>query len=121
MQSKAVTQATIAISNPRLQIYDAEIRLMADFRGLRYFMYHRRIVTALGFIVMFIIIELICAAIAWRFFGQNLWNALHSAFEELQEEQRQQRLLQQQEKGQEEDNNQLDDVASATDNDHESD
>lgn len=94
---------------------------MADFRGLRYFMYHRRIVTALGFIVMFIIIELVCAAIAWRFFGQNLWNALHSALEEMAEEQQRQQLQHQQEQNNDDETEtHTDKVSTVSENDHES-
>ncbi|KAI8142057.1 putative adipose-regulatory protein-domain-containing protein [Fennellomyces sp. T-0311] len=88
-KAKSITQAIISISTHQLQLYNAEIRIIADFKGLRYYMYHRRFVTALGFIVMFILIEVICAAIAWKFFGQNLWNKIHALFEQMElEEQR---------------------------------
>ncbi|ORY95628.1 putative adipose-regulatory protein-domain-containing protein [Syncephalastrum racemosum] len=91
-KSRPVKQVTVSVSNPRLQVYDAELRVVADFRGLRYYMYHRRIVTALSFIVMFMVIELVCSAIAWKFFGQNVWNKLKDVMDEvhLAEQQRQQ-------------------------------
>ncbi|KAI9278620.1 putative adipose-regulatory protein-domain-containing protein [Phascolomyces articulosus] len=90
-KSKSVTQAIISVSSHQLQVYDAEIHVMADFRGLRYYMYHRRFVTASGFVVMFILIEIICAAIAWKFFGQNLWNKIHAVFEQMELEELQRR------------------------------
>ncbi|KAI9499264.1 putative adipose-regulatory protein-domain-containing protein [Zychaea mexicana] len=89
--AKHVTQAIISISTHQLQLYDANIHVVADFRGLRYYMYHRRFITALGFIVMFILIEMICAAIAWKFFGQNLWNKIHAVFEQMELEEQQRR------------------------------
>ena len=60
-------------------------------------MYHRRFVTASGFIIMFIIIEIICAAIAWKFFGQNLWNKIHAVFEQMELEEQLRREEQEQE------------------------
>lgn len=46
-------------------------------------MYHRRLVTAIGFVILFTVIEIICAAVAWKFFGQNLWNKVHEALEQM--------------------------------------
>jgi hypothetical protein len=43
-------------------------------------MYHRRIATAFVFIVLFTAIEVIFASIAWRTFGQNLWEKLMDVF-----------------------------------------
>jgi hypothetical protein len=43
-------------------------------------MYHRRISTAIVFIVIFTLIEVVCAVGAWRAFGKNLWDKLHEAF-----------------------------------------
>ncbi|KAI9316380.1 putative adipose-regulatory protein-domain-containing protein [Dichotomocladium elegans] len=83
-KARPVTQATISLSSNRLQIYDAEIHVIADFHGLRYYMYHRRLITAIGFIAMFIGIEVICAAVAWKFFGQNMWNKLHDALGQME-------------------------------------
>ncbi|KAI7854643.1 putative adipose-regulatory protein-domain-containing protein [Circinella umbellata] len=83
-KSKSVTQATVSVSTNQLQLYDANIHVIADFRGLRHYMYHRRFITASGFIIMFILIEIICAAIAWKFFGQNLWNKIHAVFEQME-------------------------------------
>lgn len=43
-------------------------------------MYHRRITTAVIFIVLFTAIEVVFAMGAWRVFGKNLWDKLHEAF-----------------------------------------
>ena len=43
-------------------------------------MYHRRVSTAFIFIVLFTIIELVFASIAWKTFGKNMWDNLHEAF-----------------------------------------
>lgn len=45
-------------------------------------MYHRRVATAFIFIVLFTTIEVIFASIAWRAFGENLWEKLTSVFEQ---------------------------------------
>ncbi|KAG0174093.1 Berardinelli-Seip congenital lipodystrophy 2 (seipin) [Apophysomyces sp. BC1034] len=88
MEHKAnpMTKAKVTLSSSRVQVYDAQLQIIADFRGLRYHMYHHRIPTAITFIAMFAVIELICAAIAWKSFGQNFWNKLHAAFEQVQGE-----------------------------------
>ncbi|KAF7721062.1 Berardinelli-Seip congenital lipodystrophy 2 (seipin) [Apophysomyces ossiformis] len=85
MENKAypMTKAKVTLSSSRVQVYDAQLRVIADFRGLRYHMYHHRIPTAITFIALFAVIELIFAAIAWKSFGQNVWNKLHAAFEQL--------------------------------------
>ncbi|KAI8341467.1 putative adipose-regulatory protein-domain-containing protein [Chlamydoabsidia padenii] len=88
-----VVRATITLSNPTLQIYDAQFGIRADFRGLRYYMYHHRIPTATTFIVMFMLIELVFATMAWKSFGQNLWFAIRDLFEEAALEQQQQQQL----------------------------
>lgn len=44
-------------------------------------MYHRRIPTAVTFIVIFMLIELMCATVAWKSFGQNLWFSMRDLFE----------------------------------------
>jgi hypothetical protein len=44
-------------------------------------MYHRRISTATVFIILFTCIELIFASVAWRMFGQAMWEKLNEAFE----------------------------------------
>jgi hypothetical protein len=43
-------------------------------------MYHRRITTAFIFIVLFTVIEIIFASIAWKIFGQSLWDKLNQMF-----------------------------------------
>lgn len=50
-------------------------------------MYHRRIPTAITFIVIFMLIELLCATVAWKSFGQKLWYKIHDLFEEAALEQ----------------------------------
>ncbi|KAL0074554.1 putative adipose-regulatory protein-domain-containing protein [Phycomyces blakesleeanus] len=77
-----VVHATVSLSSPLVQVYDAELSIIADFRGLRYYMYHHRVATAIVFAIMFATIEFICAVIAWRVFGQGLWNKLNDAFEQ---------------------------------------
>lgn len=32
------------------------------------------------FMILFTVIELICASIAWKSFGKNLWDKIHEAF-----------------------------------------
>ncbi|KAI8081530.1 putative adipose-regulatory protein-domain-containing protein [Halteromyces radiatus] len=93
-KSKPVVQAAVTISSPTLQIYDAQLSVRADFRGLRYYMYHRRIPTAITFIILFMLIELLCATVAWKSFGQNLWLKIHDLFEEaaLEQQSHQQQL-----------------------------
>jgi hypothetical protein len=43
-------------------------------------MYYRRVSTAFVFIVLFTMIELIFASIAWKSFGKNMWDKLNEAF-----------------------------------------
>ncbi|ORZ25213.1 putative adipose-regulatory protein-domain-containing protein [Absidia repens] len=86
-KTKPVVQAAVTISSPTLQIYDAQLSVRADFRGLRYYMYHRRIPTAITFIVIFMLIELLCATVAWKSFGQKFWYKIHDLFEEAALEQ----------------------------------
>ncbi|CEP09357.1 hypothetical protein [Parasitella parasitica] len=75
-----ITQAHVTLSTSKLQVYDAHISVIADFRGLRYYMYHRRISTASAFVVLFTMIEIVCALAAWKMFGKNLWVKLHELF-----------------------------------------
>ncbi|KAG2201340.1 hypothetical protein INT47_001428 [Mucor saturninus] len=79
-KTNPITQARVTLSSAKLQVYDANISAIADFRGLRYYMYHRRITTAFIFMVLFTVIELIFASIAWKVFGQNLWEKLNQLF-----------------------------------------
>ncbi|KAI9256218.1 putative adipose-regulatory protein-domain-containing protein [Sporodiniella umbellata] len=81
-KSQPVRQAQVTLSTPQLQVYDAQLTIVADFRGLRYYMYHKRISTAIVFMLLFTVIELICASIAWRSFGKNLWGKIHEALHE---------------------------------------
>jgi len=72
-QTHPVTKAIVSVSDSRLQIYTMHLHLVADFHGLRYYMYYHRILTAMVFITLFIFIELSCATVAWRLFGYILW------------------------------------------------
>jgi hypothetical protein len=36
--------------------------------------------------ILFTVIELICASIAWRSFGKNLWDKLHDVFNAEEEQ-----------------------------------
>ncbi|KAI9300788.1 putative adipose-regulatory protein-domain-containing protein [Cunninghamella echinulata] len=86
-KSNPFVKASVSISNPDLQIYDAQISIRADFRGLRYYMYYRRIPTAISFIILFMVIEFIFTTIAWKKYGQHLWYKLQDLFEEAALEQ----------------------------------
>ncbi|KAI7898335.1 putative adipose-regulatory protein-domain-containing protein [Cokeromyces recurvatus] len=72
-----ITQAHVTLSTPKLQVYNAQISVIADFHGLRYYMYHRRILTAIIFIVLFTLLEAIFAIGAWNVFGKKLWYKLN--------------------------------------------
>ena len=37
IQANPITQARITLSSSKLQVYEAHISIIADFRGLRYF------------------------------------------------------------------------------------
>ncbi|CAB4373450.1 unnamed protein product [Rhizophagus irregularis] len=65
---KPITKALITISNSNLDVYNAQIRLDAHFRGLRYFMYYHSIPTAITFMSMFLTWEILFSIIAWRSF-----------------------------------------------------
>lgn len=80
IQAHPITHARVTLSSSKLQVYDAYISVIADFRGLRYYMYHRRISTAIIFMLLFTVIEIIFASIAWKVFGQNLWEKLNELF-----------------------------------------
>ncbi|KAI9251633.1 putative adipose-regulatory protein-domain-containing protein [Helicostylum pulchrum] len=75
-----ITHARVTLSSSKLQVYDAYISVVADFRGLRYYMYHRRISTAIVFMILFTVIEVVFASIAWKVFGENLWGKLNELF-----------------------------------------
>ncbi|KAI8074038.1 putative adipose-regulatory protein-domain-containing protein [Gongronella butleri] len=86
-RSKPVMKAFVSVSDPNVQIYDAQLSIRADFRGLRYYMYHRRIPTAITFIIIFMMIELFFTYVAWRSFGQKFWYKIQDLFEEVALEQ----------------------------------
>ncbi|ORX62677.1 DUF1226-domain-containing protein [Hesseltinella vesiculosa] len=86
-KSNPVMKAFVSISDPNVQIYDAQLSIQADFRGLRYYMYHRRIPTAITFILLFMAIELLFTYMAWRSFGQKFWYNIQDLFEEVALEQ----------------------------------
>jgi len=65
---KPITKALITLSNSNLEVYSAQIRLDAHFRGLRYFMYYHSIPTAITFMLMFLTWEMLFSIIAWRSF-----------------------------------------------------
>ncbi|KAL9544291.1 hypothetical protein MBANPS3_007697 [Mucor bainieri] len=76
LKSRAVDSVSVAISDPRIQIYDAKLMILANFKGLRYYMYFHSILTALAFIFTFASIEFIFATVAWKAFGENMWRKL---------------------------------------------
>ncbi|CAG8484589.1 8493_t:CDS:2 [Diversispora eburnea] len=63
---KPVTKAFLSISNKQLNTYNAQIRLDAHFRGLRYFMYYHQASTAVAFISLFLFWEIFASILAWR-------------------------------------------------------
>ncbi|CAI2177012.1 11723_t:CDS:2 [Funneliformis geosporum] len=67
-EEKPITEALITISNSHLEVYNAQIRLDAHFRGLRYFMYYHPIPTAITFMSMFLSWEILFSIFAWRSF-----------------------------------------------------
>ncbi|KAL0098101.1 putative adipose-regulatory protein-domain-containing protein [Phycomyces blakesleeanus] len=69
-----ITHIRVLLSTCRLQVYNATVQLRTNFHGLRYYMYHYRIPTATVFVVAFAIIELICAAFAWRLIVRIFWS-----------------------------------------------
>ncbi|KAI8577729.1 hypothetical protein K450DRAFT_250554 [Umbelopsis ramanniana AG] len=75
-QSHSVTKAIVSVSDSRLQVYSMQLHMVADFHGLRYYMYNHRIITAMVFITLFICIELSFATVAWRLFGYTLWTRI---------------------------------------------
>ncbi|KAI8996871.1 putative adipose-regulatory protein-domain-containing protein [Pilobolus umbonatus] len=79
-KSKPVTHARVTLSSQRLQVYDATLNVVADFHGLRYYMYHRKFITATVFILLFTVIEIMFAIVAWRVFGQSLWLKINGSF-----------------------------------------
>ncbi|KAI8645559.1 putative adipose-regulatory protein-domain-containing protein [Parasitella parasitica] len=76
LKSRSVDSISIAISDPRIQIYDAKLMILANFKGLRYYMYYHSIITALAFVFTFASIEFIFATAAWKGFGENIWHKL---------------------------------------------
>ncbi|KAI8048270.1 putative adipose-regulatory protein-domain-containing protein [Thamnidium elegans] len=56
---------------------ESKLLILANFRGLRYYMYFHRIITGLVFIITFSTIEFIFATIAWKGFGERLWLRLY--------------------------------------------
>ena len=54
-----------------IQIYDAELIVTAQLRGLRWLMFHYRLLTYLAFTFLFWICELIFMGVAW-----SLWSSL---------------------------------------------
>ncbi|RHZ81024.1 hypothetical protein Glove_126g30 [Diversispora epigaea] len=69
-----VTKAFLSISNKQLNTYNAQIRLDAHFRGLRYFMYYHQFSTAFAFISLFLFWEIFASVLAWRLLVSWLQN-----------------------------------------------
>ncbi|KAJ2354707.1 hypothetical protein GGF43_003109 [Coemansia sp. RSA 2618] len=59
-----ITSAWISLSKP-LQVYSAHITIRAQFSGLRYWMYYWRLPTALAFIAVAVVWQLVLTAVAW--------------------------------------------------------
>ncbi|KAI9481197.1 MAG: putative adipose-regulatory protein-domain-containing protein [Benjaminiella poitrasii] len=89
-KSKALNKISVSISDPRIQIYDAKLLILANFKGLRYYMYFHKISTGTLFMCMFASIEFICAAIAWKMFGEAMWHKLSQFIPEIEKQQPQQ-------------------------------
>ncbi|RUS15196.1 hypothetical protein BC937DRAFT_92771 [Endogone sp. FLAS-F59071] len=75
-EANPITKATISISDSRVQVYEAKLRLDADFRGIRYFMYYWRLTSAAFFISVFLFWEFLFGILAWRLFGRTWWARL---------------------------------------------
>ncbi|RUP11965.1 putative adipose-regulatory protein-domain-containing protein, partial [Jimgerdemannia flammicorona] len=82
-QSNPITQAVVTLSDPRVQVYNAKLRLDADFRGIRYFMYYWPISSTVFFISIFLFWEFAFGVFAWRLFGRAWWAALGPVDSEL--------------------------------------
>ncbi|KAI7900841.1 putative adipose-regulatory protein-domain-containing protein [Cokeromyces recurvatus] len=87
LKSQALNKVSVSISDPRIQIYDAKLFILANFKGLRYYMYFYRISAAVIFMCMFASIEFICAAIAWKTFGESMWYKLSQFIPEIEKQQ----------------------------------
>ncbi len=60
----------MTLSDPSLQTYSAHLLLITHFTGLRYFMYHYRISTAIFMISLLVVLESICLFVVWRILVQ---------------------------------------------------
>ncbi|RUS28280.1 putative adipose-regulatory protein-domain-containing protein [Jimgerdemannia flammicorona] len=83
IESNPITQAVVTLSDPRVQVYNAKLRLDADFRGIRYFMYYWPISSTVFFISIFLFWEFAFGVFAWRLFGRAWWAALGPVDSEL--------------------------------------
>ncbi|KAJ1870288.1 hypothetical protein LPJ57_005377 [Coemansia sp. RSA 486] len=59
-----INHARISLSKP-LQVYDAFIVIRAHFTGLRYWMYYWRMPTAIVFVAVAVVWQLVFTAVAW--------------------------------------------------------
>ncbi|ORX96423.1 DUF1226-domain-containing protein [Basidiobolus meristosporus CBS 931.73] len=78
-----ITHASVTISSPKLQIYSAMLRLDARFEGLRYFMYYWSTTTAVVFVILFFLWEVVFSFIAWKVLV-SWWNQRTRFLEEPQ-------------------------------------
>ncbi|KAJ1960608.1 hypothetical protein GGI12_003707 [Dipsacomyces acuminosporus] len=62
--SSPITNARISLSKP-LQVYTARIVFLAEFSGLRYWMYYWRVPTAIVFIAIAVMWQLLFTVISW--------------------------------------------------------
>ncbi|CAG8451909.1 18650_t:CDS:10 [Dentiscutata erythropus] len=69
-----ITKAIIGVHNPEVEVYSAQIRLDAHFKGLRYFMYYYSMPAAVFFMSLFLSWEIFFSVIAWRSFV-NWWQS----------------------------------------------
>ncbi|RIB02812.1 putative adipose-regulatory protein [Gigaspora rosea] len=61
-----ITKAFIGVHNRELEVYSAQIRLDAHFKGLRFFMYYYSMPAAVFFMTLFLFWEIFFSVIAWR-------------------------------------------------------
>ncbi|KAI8083388.1 putative adipose-regulatory protein-domain-containing protein, partial [Gilbertella persicaria] len=81
-KTQAVHSVYVSLSDPVIQVYNAKLLILAKFRGLRYYMYYHRVITAVAFMFTFAGLELVFATIAWKGFGEALWHQLSDLFQE---------------------------------------
>ncbi|KAJ3012358.1 Berardinelli-Seip congenital lipodystrophy 2 (seipin) [Thoreauomyces humboldtii] len=66
LQSAPIHHALITLSDARLQLYQTNLHIEANFQGLRYFMFHWKFTTGAMFVAVFLFWATLTAFMAWR-------------------------------------------------------